>query len=272
MMGRNAIISLFLVVIIIFMGLTLIFGQEDYTRDEYLLLQRFKIANSIFEKAQSYYLEGNYKKAERELKKCLEKMPEHADAYFYLSHISYKQENLELSLNQIIKAKENYKYITQLKLNREQMHIIQIQDRKREVQEIIDGLKQKLSRTTDPREQSAIQADIGRMEGMLTELDSRLSRPMPTIQKEEEIPADYFYLHGNILFKLKRYKEAHEQYQKTIELNPKHGNAYNNLANLYYIEKEYQKALDYLNLAEENGTQINPEFKKAILKALKKTL
>ncbi len=271
-MGRNAILSLSLASIIVFMAIPFILGQEDYTRDEYLLLQRFKIANSIFEKAKNYYFEGNYKKAEREFKKCLEKMPEHADAYFYLSYISYKQENLELSLNQIIKAKENYKYITQLKLNREQMFIIRIQDRKREVQEIIEGLKQNLARTTDQNERSRIQAEIGRMEGMFTELDSRLSRPMPTIQKEEEIPADYFYLHGNILFKLKQYKEASEQYQKTMELDPKHGNAYNNLANLYYMAREYQKALDCLNLAQENGAPINPEFKKAILEALKKIL
>jgi tetratricopeptide (TPR) repeat protein len=95
---------------------------------------------------------------------------------------------------------------------------------------------------------------------------------MPAVQKEEEIPADYFYLHGNIFFKIKRYKEAHEQYQEAIKINPKHGNAYNNLANLYYIAKQYQKALDCLNLAEAHGAKINPEFKKAILKAIEKNL
>ena len=91
-MGKKRVrTSLYLVVIISLLGSTLILGQEDYTRDEYLLLQRYKIANSIFEKGKSHFFEGNYKKAERELKKCLEKMPEHPDDYFYLSLLSYRQ-------------------------------------------------------------------------------------------------------------------------------------------------------------------------------------
>jgi len=266
--GGNAI--LYLVVIISLLGSTLILGQEDYTRDEYLLLQRFKIANSIFEKGKSDFFEGNYKKAERELKKCLEKMPEHPDACFYLSRLSYRQGNLDNSLDYIEKAKENYKYIIKLKLNREQLYMMRLQDRKREVQETLANLKERLPRTTDRREQSQIQAEIGRLTGLLSDLDSRLSRPMPTVQKEEEIPEDYFYFHGNIFFKIKRYQEASDQYQKTIEIDPQHGNAYNNLANLYYVTGENQKALDYLNLAGANGVKINPELKKAVLEALKK--
>ena len=270
MREKKGNISLSLVVIIIVVGSTLILGQEDYTRDEYLLLQRFKIANSIFEKGKSYFFEGNYKKAEKELKKCLEKMPEHPDAYFFLSRLSYRQGNLDNSLDYIEKAKENYKYIIKLKLNREQLYMIRLQDRKREVQENLVNLKERLPRTTDRREQLQIQAEIGRLTGLLSDLDSRLSRPMPTVQKEEEIPADYFYFHGNIFFKIKRYQEASDQYQKTIKMDPQHGNAYNNLANLYYMAGENQKALDCLNLAEANEVKINPELKKAVLESLKK--
>ena len=61
-----------------------------------------------------------------------------------------------------------------------------------------------------------------------------------------------------------------EQYQETVKINSKHGDAYNNLANLYYMDEKYQQALDYLNLAEKYGAKIHPEFKKAILKAIKK--
>ena len=199
-------------------------------------------------------------------------MPEHANAYFYLSLISYREGNLAKSQDYIEKAKENYRYIIKLKINREQLYMIQLQERKSEVQEILEELRQRLSKTTDKREQSKIQAEIGRMEGLIGAIDSRLRKPMPTVQKEEEIPADYFYLHGNIFFKLKRYQEANEQYQEAIKIDPKHGNAYNNLANLYYIAKQYQKALDYLNLAEANGAKINPKFKKEVLKRLKRNL
>jgi tetratricopeptide (TPR) repeat protein len=262
--------ALYLVVLISLLGYALVLSQEDYTREEHLLLQRFKIANSIFEKGKGHFFKGNYKKAERELKKCLEKMPEHPDAYFFLSRLSYSQGDFDNSLSYIEMAKENYKYIIKLKVDREQLYIIRLQDRKREVQETLENLKERLSRTTDRREQSQVQAEIGRLSGLLSDIESRLSRPLPTVQKEEEIPADYYYFHGNIFFKMKRYQEASDQYQKTIKLDPQHGNAYNNLANLYYMAGEHQKALEYLNLAEAKGVNINPELKKAVLKALKK--
>lgn len=272
---KKIIISSF--ILILFLGTPSFFGQEDYTRDEYKLRQKYKIANSFFEKGHKYFLEGNYKKGEKELRNCLKKMPEHADASFYLSLISYNQGDTEKSLEYIEKAKENYKYIIKLKINREQMHILQLQDRKAELQETQKRIEQKLPKVTgnteaSRREKSKLQGEMGRIEGMIGDIDAELRRPMPTVQKGEEIPADYFYRHGNVFFKLKRYQEAREQYHEAVKIEPKHGDAYNNLANLSYIDKQYQKALDYLNLAEKYGAKIHPEFKKAILKAIEKNL
>ncbi len=269
-MKKKTKLTLFLIFILV-LGTDLALSQEDYSRDEYRLLQRFKVADKFFEKGKQFFLERSYKKAEKELNKCLEKMPEHADAYLFLSQISYFQGDLDQAENFIKKAKENYKYIIELKMNREQLFILRLQERKREVMQTIEALKQKLSQTTDRNAQEKIKAEIGRMEGLIGSIDSQMSRPTPTLQKEEGIPADYFYIHGNIFFKQKKFQEAHEQYQRAVEIDPGHGNAYNNLANLYYMANEYQKALDCLNLAEKNGVKINPEFKKAILKGLKKS-
>jgi tetratricopeptide (TPR) repeat protein len=94
-----------------------------------------------------------------------------------------------------------------------------------------------------------------------------MNEPMPQLG---EMSADYYYFNGNIFMKLKKYNEAHANYIEALKQNPLHGNASNNLASLYYMIKKYQQALDYLNQAEANGVKINPEFKKAILKALGK--
>ena len=275
--NKNKNLNIQVATFIFLLGTTLVFGQEDYTRDEYKLRQRYKIANSLFEKGHRYFLDGNYERAEKKLRNCLKKMPEHAEASFYLSLVFYNQGDIEKSLEYIEKAKENYKYIIKLKINREQMRILQLQDRKAELQETQKRIEQRLPKITgnteaSRREKSKLQGEMGRIEGMLGGIDAELRRPMPTVQKGEEIPADYFYRHGNIFFKLKRYQEAREQYHEAVKINPKHGDAYNNLANLSYIDKQYQKALDYLNLAEKNGAKIHPEFKKAVLENLKKNL
>ena len=73
-----------------------------------------------------------------------------------------------------------------------------------------------------------------------------------------------------MFFEKKDYPAALDQYLKAVDVDPKHGNSYNNIANLYYMGREYEKAREYLAKAEANGAKINPAFKDAIAKALNK--
>ncbi len=248
------------------MGVLFCFGQKDFTREEKLLFQRFKIANKYFEDGKKHFLKEEYRKAEKELKKCLDKMPEHSGACFFLSQISDKKGNLDQALEQIEKAKENFARMVRIKTNIEQLYIFELQEQRSQKEERLRELQQGLSNVA-PQDRSKIQSAIGAIEGEIATINSRLTKPIPT---EEEMPADYFYLHGNIFFKLRKLEEAYAQYQEAIRINPKYGEAYNNLANLYYMSKQYQKALDCLNQAEASGAEVNPAFKKAVLKALGK--
>jgi pentatricopeptide repeat protein len=73
-----------------------------------------------------------------------------------------------------------------------------------------------------------------------------------------------------VLFKLKKYDEAHDQYLEAINVDPKHASAYNNLINLYYMSRNYELALKFIDQAEASGVKLNAELKKAVLKALGK--
>lgn len=253
---------------IIFLGTNLAFGQKDYTQEEKRLFQRFKIANKHFENGKALFLKEDYKRAEKELMKCLEKMPEHSGAYFFLSQISYKNGNLETALKQIEEAKKNYTSMDRIRTNLQQLVILELQEQKMAKEERLFELKNSLSRgNLTAEQQSEVQARIGSIEADIGVINSQLSNPVPASQ---EIPADYFYLHGNILFKMKKFQDVFAQYKEAIRINPQYGDAYNNLANLYYMAKQYQKALDCLNQAEANGATINPELKKAVKKALGK--
>jgi tetratricopeptide (TPR) repeat protein len=247
-----------------------VFCQEDFTRDEYKLRQSFKVANTIFEKGKKAFLKGDLKKAKQEFVNCMQKMPEHADAAFFLAQISYQNKELDKALIYITKAKDNYKYIVKLKLNQQQQYFIKLQEQRQVVEQEILQLRGKLSRITDTQQREAVKTSIGRKERDLSIIDQQLREPVPDQVTEERLPADYHYVHGNVLFQQKQYEESFEQYKETIELDPGHGNAHINLANLYYMAKQYQQALDHLNKAEENGAEVNPKFKQAILKALGK--
>jgi len=255
-----------LIVSILLLGTDFSFGQKHFYMNEKKIYEKFKIADAIFFKGKKHFLKGKYKKAEKELKKCIETMPEHVEAHFYLSQILYKNEDFQKALEHIEKAKANYEFMVGLYEYAYQQYIFQLREQEDTIDSQISKLREKLA-AASPQEKSMIEIQIDSQETTKNVIRSRLNEPLAP---SESIPADYFYFHGNVFFKLKKYQEAHAQYIKAIKIDPNHGNAYNNLANLYYMTKQHQKALDCQNKAEANGVKTNPELKKAILKILEK--
>lgn len=256
-----------LIVFILLLGPNFSFGQKHFFMKEKQMYEKFKMANKIFLKGKEYFLKENYKKSEKELKKCIEAMPEHVEAHFYLSQVLYKKEDFQKALEHIEKAKTNYKLMADLFDYAHQERIFQLREQVDIIDSNISILQDKRSKTTNPDTIRTLDAEITSLEQQIGIVRSKLTDFVPP---SESIPSDYFYFHGNILFRLIKYQEAFREYLEAIKINPQHGNAYNNLANLYHMGKEYQKALDCLNQAEANGAEINPKLKKAILKALGK--
>jgi pentatricopeptide repeat protein len=229
-----SIISLTIFILCLFLSS---FAQEDFTREEKRLFQSYQAANKRFEKGKKEFGKGKLDKAEKEFSEALKIMEKHADSHFMLAQIAYKKGDLELARSRMEAAKENYHFIVKMKMNMEQVRILKMQEARD-------------AGTYDERGSEAI--------------DHRLSRPVAT---KDEIPADYHYIHGNILFKLREFQQAHDMYVQAITVEPKHKDAYNNLINIYLMSKQYQKGLDYLKMSEENGVKINEKLKEALLKA-----
>jgi len=91
--------------------------------------------------------------------------------------------------------------------------------------------------------------------GVAYEKDGELDNALSEYKKaSEKIPIAYLYM-GNIYFLKKEYEEAESYYRKAIDKDPKNADAYNNLAWLYYMKREY------LNEAEElalKAMELNP--------------
>jgi Tfp pilus assembly protein PilF len=261
------------VIIALFFGM-LSFGQEDLAREEAELFKKYKSLNKNFEKGKMYFARKDYTKAKKEFTKILEKLPEHADAIFFLARIFYVEGNLDEALSYIQYAKDNYEFSAKMKIKMAEVGRQNLEEKKKDLEEYLGALEEKL--ISLPQESDEVEAEamkknlqtkMDELKVQIENINVELNLPLPT---EDEIPAEYYYLRGNIYFKLKKFQEAHDQYQDAIKIDPSHGDSYNNLAALYFQVKQYQKAMDYLTQAKENGAKINPEFKKAVLKALGK--
>ncbi len=250
------------------------FGQEDLAREEAELFKKYKSLNKNFEKGKMYYAREDYKKAKKEFTKILEELPEHADAIFYLARIFYREGNLDEALTYIQDAKINYKFSAKMKIQMALLGRQNLEAKKRDIEEYLQALEEKLLTLPSASEEveaeamkKNIETKIDELKVQIENINTELNLPLPS---EDRIPAEYFYWNGNIYFKMKKFQEAHDQYQEAIALDPSHGDSYNNLAALYFQVKQYQKAMDYLTRAEENGAKVNPEFKRAVLQALGK--
>jgi tetratricopeptide (TPR) repeat protein len=250
----------YLLIIVVFLGTSNLWCQEDHALAEY------KNAKSVFRDGEYLFLTGDYKKAEKELLKCLKALPQHADSYFLLAQIEYKNGNLDKSREYIISAKKKYVFFKGI----EHLYVKELREEQQRIISDLSGLKSELDQTRDRSAQPSLRNRIMWTEREISIIDDQMKQFVPEAEQEEVIPADYHYVHGNVLFKNKNYKEALDEYNEAVKIDPAHGSAYNNLANLYYMSKEYKKALDCLTRAEQKGVEINPELKQAVLKALGK--
>jgi len=243
------------------------FAQKGFYMEEKKLYEKYRMSVKHFEEAKALYNEEKYKEAEKKFKDCLEVFPQHAQANFYLAHLLYQPSNLESALHHIEEAKKNFEFMNKMYIFSYDDYTSQLRTQRDEIRDRIQKYKDQQQKTTQEKESQKIETQISQLQTELGTVNSRLAEPLP---EEKKVPADYFYLHGNIYFKLRKLQEAHDQYVESIKRDPKHERAYNNLINIYFMAKQYKKAMEFVENAESKGVKINPKLKEAIRQALGK--
>jgi len=241
-------------------------AQKDFNMDEKKLIESFKRANPLYLDGAKQFIKGNLDKAEKKFLEALAIMPEHADAAYMMAQVHLKRKDLPQALASIIAAEKSFtansqfhtftyqEYMDRLRQQKEQLVV-----RRTQVEEVLSNMP--VSRADPNFERSRLERESQTLTQNIQTIDSRLNSPIPPTF---EVPADYFYIHGNVFFQLRRPLEAADQYKEAIRLDPTHGNAYNNLALVLFSLGNSQEALDCLVKAEGAGVKVNPDFKKAV--------
>jgi len=227
-------------------------------------------ANAHFLKGEEYFLKKDFEQAEAELKACLETLPGHANTLFFLAQIDYLNGKFEGALAGIQKAKGAHTASAGAhKPLGPQSRKALLEERRMREEEIVfreNTLNNDLCKTDHEKIMLAETIDELRQE--ISAINARLNEPAQA--EPLPLPADYSYIHGNILFKMNKFQEAESEYLKAVGADPHHLPAYNNLINLCYVAKDYERALRYVEEAERNGLALNPKLKEAILQFARK--
>ncbi len=260
---NRSVLTLFAAILLCWFSISL-FPQdsEAFGLNRKQFSRKYKLANTQFDKCRNYIRKNNFAAAEKTLKKCLKIMPQHVNSHYALSQVYFRTGRYREALHHITQAETHYGSIAQMltAIRRGEAH--QAKQKKAVLRQEIDSYL------------GALQIDgacglpsyIGTLQGKVRDMEEKERLGTLSIG---QIPPDFSYLHGNIFFKMKQYNEALRQYLTAVGTNPYFGKAYNNLANLYYMAKDYPKALASLERAEEIGAEYNQALKTAITGAMK---
>lgn len=237
-------------------------AQITYNEGDQKMQQNYKRANPLYLKAEKALAKNDAAKAEKLATECLEIMPEHANATFLLAQLYLKKQDFPKALETIIKAKENFKIMSQLVTFTHQEYMNSLRERIEGLEVAKSNMQEALSNMPpNSTGRAQYEGQLTKIQGQIDIVRNQLKEPIP---QTFDIPANFHYIHGNVLFKMRRYSEAAEQYTHAINADPTHSNAYNNLSLVLFSLQKFDEALDCLIRAESAGAKVNPEFKKAV--------
>lgn len=226
-------------------------------------LKQFNMARKFYEKGLRQYFSKNYEMAGKTLQKSVDEFPAFSQAHFYLSQVYYKQKEFLAALRAINEAKKSFKGFVEFLQSARHYYNKHLHDERRDMDATIFNLEQALHVANCYQVRALLRA-IEDTEERKRDLDHK---KVENTRMTKAVPADYYYFHGNILYRMKNYSGAARQYLVTIKLDRKHERAYNNLISLFYSARKYLDALQYIKLAEDNGVQINVKLHQAVRQA-----
>lgn len=243
-----------------------VLAQAEFRATDAQRVTQYKGATVAFEKALGYMDKKDRDGALDSLNTCFEQMPDFPEGHFLKARILYSEKEFNQALPEIVKAEAGHESTADL---RESM----LKDRQKALRERMqkkdDAIRdQKTLAASLPMEQrQKVYDKINQLEGekeMLSrEVQEWSKGPVP-------MPARYSTLHGNILLRLDRLPEATAQYEAALKVDPAYGEAANNLASIYHMAGQNEKAMEVVTEARKRGAKLHPDLAKSIEAALAK--
>lgn len=221
----------------------------------------------LFLKAHAHFQQGNDRLARNDmegaaasLQHCLEMLPLHDRAHFLLAEIRLKQRRLAEAEAHIQKAEQSFPEFREWYRRHFSPYLDDLRGK-----QVANRLRLSVLGESNATASCGSRRHITYAATSLRSQDSAINTILAAFPPQEEtIPAAYHYVHGNIHFLSGRHDLARKEYELTLEKDPRHGGACNNLANLYYLRGQIAAARNYLEKAVKYGARVNPEFRKAL--------
>jgi glyoxylase-like metal-dependent hydrolase (beta-lactamase superfamily II) len=223
-------------------------------------LRRLEAAAGPYGRALEAFRAGRFDRAEAELRVCLEKFAGHAYAHYYLANIQYIRKDYAAALASMDLALAGFDALAALDARVEDLKTERRHELRRALAVMAEG-------PVTCRESRSIEWDQDALEDEEFASERAAARRSQALTR---LKAHYTYFRGNVLMQLRRVPEAMRGYEDAVRLDPRHGDAANNLMAIFFLAGEYEAAGAVLEKAEAAGVDetLNLELKERLLKAL----
>lgn len=224
-----------------------------------------RMAKAAYDDAAKAYQAKDYKRAEKELALCLERVPTYSEAHLLWAKLHYARKEFAEALSRMELAESTWDESVERLKRQQSERWEEIQRRRRAIDEKIREDKTTLAGNLSREARSLVQGAVDQGYEQLREIDRLLAEPQPL---PEAMPAEYPFFHGNILLRLQRRDDAAAKYHEALRIKPDYPEAVNNLAALYLGANLPREALEVIEAAEAVGVTVNPELRQAVLAAI----
>ena len=242
----------------------ILLAGQDSPDDKHGLdvLRKFRLAQPLLNKASDLLTAKDWEGAAKQFNRCLEILPESPDACFGMAYICNQAGDITKALTWIEQAEKASLYLQKVWENQKTSLFKMSQEERLSLLKLADDLLNNgmyvYSCKSGKLYAESTQV-AGKARAITADADAGDS-PFAT-------PAEFHSLHGNLLFKLKRLKEAEEQYLQALAIAPSHERCLNNLINIYFVTGKIGQARSWLEKADQLKVKINPGLAQAVRQA-----
>lgn len=214
-------------------------GDGDY--------EKYRLAAPVFDQGKQLFLEGQGEQAKAIFLQCISLFPAHAEANFYLARIHFDKEEYPTALRYIQTAETHTPILARFLERAQQDHAEKLNAQKAQLQEELYNASE--------------QETVDRLKKDIKVIDQWLQQPVAGIGL---LNIRMNYLHGSIMFHMKRYTEARDLLRKVVDKNPKYKEALKHLIISHFMVREFDAALSAIDLSERELQAGYPALKKMI--------
>jgi len=233
-------------------------GPEVPEETAVSLLLKYKAQEKTLAKSQKLMKKHQAATAEASLMQCLENVPEHYEAHYLLALLAAERGDYPAAVGHMERAEAEMERLAGL------CRTWQKQNASEETaeRELVSGDATRASTIQSLCQAAHSKVDTGLMDEAAGV--APVTGPKPFDPKRFEVPAGYFFVHGNFLYKSRRWPEAAARYRLAVERDPRLAAAWNNLLSALLLAGQSGEARAMLEQAVQAKIKLNPGLRQAV--------